>query len=74
MMLVNESTPKMANQDASVVPGGAWYLHDLARCLAPYFARTEPRQRAMAYLRGLLRPAERKNSGLLAGVSGDATP
>lgn len=28
----------------------------------------------MAYLRGLLSPAERKNSWQLADVSGDATP
>jgi SRSO17 transposase len=49
-------------------------LTDIERHLAPYFERTEPRQRAMAYLRGLLSPAERKNSWQLAEVSGDATP
>jgi SRSO17 transposase len=74
MMLMHESTPEMADQDASVVPGGAAYLHDIERRLAPYFERTEPRQRAMAYLRGLMSPAERKNSWQLAEVSGDATP
>jgi SRSO17 transposase len=47
---------------------------DIERRLAPYFARTEPRQRALAYLRGLLSPAERKNSWQLAEVSGAATP
>jgi SRSO17 transposase len=57
-----------------VVPGGAAYLDDIERRLAPYFERAEPRQRAMAYLRGLLSPAERKNSWQLAEVSGDATP
>jgi SRSO17 transposase len=74
MMLMNESTPDLVDQDASVVPGGAAYLHDIERRLAPYFERTEPRQRAMAYLRGLLSPAERKNSWQLAEMSGDATP
>jgi SRSO17 transposase len=74
MMLMNESTPDIVDQDASVVPGGAAYLHDIERRLGPYFERTEPRQRAMAYLRGLLSPAERKNRGQLAEVSGDATP
>jgi SRSO17 transposase len=74
MMLMHESTPEMADQDASVVLGGAAYLHDIERRLAPYFERTEPRQRAMAYLRGLLSPAERKNSWQLAEVSGDTTP
>jgi SRSO17 transposase len=74
MILMNESTPEMADQDASVVPGGAAYLYDVERRLAPYFERTEPRQRVMAYLRGLLSPAERKNSWQLAEASGDATP
>ena len=41
------------------------------RRLAPYFARSESRQRVMAYLRGLLSPAERKNSWQLAEVSGE---
>jgi SRSO17 transposase len=49
-------------------------LTDIERRLAPYFERAEPRQGAMAYLRGLLSPAERKNSWQLAEVSGDATP
>ena len=74
MMPMHESTSDLVDQDASVVPGGAAYLHDLERRLAPYFERTEPRQRAMAYLRGLLSPAERKNSWPLAEISGDATP
>src|SRR5918996_5912332 len=74
MRLMHESTPEMADQDASVVLGGAAYLHDIERRLAPYVEGTEPRQRAMAYLRGLLSPAERKNSWQLAEVSGDATP
>ena len=29
--------------------------------IAPHFARPEPRQRALAYLQGLLSPIERKN-------------
>jgi SRSO17 transposase len=55
-------------------PGGPAYFVDIERRLRPYFKRSEPRQRAMAYLRGLLSPAERKNSWQLAEVSGDATP
>jgi SRSO17 transposase len=47
---------------------------DIERRIAPYFARAEPRQRALAYLRGLLSPAERKHSWPLAEVSGAATP
>jgi SRSO17 transposase len=62
------------DQDVSAIQGGAAYVSDIERRLAPYFERAEPRQRAMAYLRGLLSPAERKNSWQLAEVSGDATP
>ena len=74
MRLLHESPPDLVDQDASVVPGGAAYVNDLERRLARYFERTEPRQRAMAYLRGLLSPAERKNSWQVADISGDATP
>src|SRR5918995_3016537 len=59
---------------ASIVQGGLAYLRDIERRLAPYFERAEPRQRAMAYLQGLLSPAERKNSWQVAEVIGDATP
>jgi SRSO17 transposase len=46
----------------------------MQRRLVPYFARSESRQRVLAYLRGLLSPAGRKNSWQLAEVSGAATP
>jgi SRSO17 transposase len=74
MMHMENSTSSLVDQDQSVVPGGAAYLNDLERRLAPYFERAEPRQRAMAYVRGLLSLAERKNSWQLAEVSGDTTP
>jgi SRSO17 transposase len=69
-----EPAALLLDPDVSAVHGGVAYLRDIERRLAPYFARAEPRQRAMAYLRGLLSPAERKNSWQLAAVSGDATP
>jgi SRSO17 transposase len=62
------------DEAARVVQGGLAYLTDIERRLAPYFERAEPRQRALAYLRGLLSPAERKNSWQLAELSGDSTP
>src|SRR5918992_5512772 len=74
MMVVHDSSPALAEQDLMVVQGGRAYFTDVERRLAPYFERAEPRQRALAYLRGLLSPAERKNSWQLAEVSGDATP
>jgi SRSO17 transposase len=74
MMLTKELSTPPLEQDVPMVQGGAAYMTDIERRLAPYFERAEPRQRAMAYLRGLLSPAERKNSWQLAEVSGDATP
>lgn len=68
------TTTLPVDQDLAMVQGGQAYLTDIERRLAPYFARTEPRERALAYLRGLLSPAERKNSWQLAEVSGAATP
>jgi SRSO17 transposase len=49
-------------------------LEELARRIAPRFSRAEPRRRALAYLRGLLAPLERKNGWQLAEAAGDATP
>lgn len=66
--------PTTTDEAAIAVRGGQAYLADVERRLAPYFKRVEPRQRAIAYLQGLLSPAERKNSWQLAEVSGDATP
>jgi SRSO17 transposase len=63
-----------ADEAATPVRGGSGYLANMERRLAPYFERAEPRQRAMAFVLGLLSPVERKNSWQLADVSGDATP
>jgi SRSO17 transposase len=42
--------------------------------LARHFPRSEPRRRALEYLRGLLSDAGRKNGWQLAEKAGDATP
>jgi hypothetical protein len=42
--------------------------------IAPHFTRRERRQRALAYLKGLLGPVERKNGWQLAEYLGDQTP
>ena len=47
---------------------------ELERRLGPFFARAEARQQAMAYLRGLLSPVERKNSWQVAEIVGAANP
>ncbi len=55
---------------------GAWAegLEAVHARVAPRFARAEPRQRALAYLRGLLSPVERKNGWQLAEQAGEVTP
>src|SRR6266536_1097392 len=50
------------------------YWGQLERRIAPVFARSDARERAMAYLAGLLSPAERKNSWQLAEQSGYPNP
>jgi SRSO17 transposase len=49
-------------------------LDTLHARIAPRFERAEPRRRALAYLKALLSPVERKNGWQLAEEAGDATP
>ena len=49
-------------------------LDRLNERIGPHIARPETRQRAVAYLQGLLSPIERKNSWQLAEASGNTTP
>jgi hypothetical protein len=74
MMLTQARYAPPLDQDVSVIQGSPADLDDLERRLRPSCERSEPRQRAMVYLRGLLSPAERTHSGQLAALSGDATP
>jgi hypothetical protein len=62
MMSTREPYAPVLDPDVSAVQRGAADLTAIARHLAPDFERAEPRQRAMAYLRGLLSPAERQTS------------
>lgn len=59
---------------AGEVAGWADELTAVADRLSRYFARSEPRERAVGYIRGLLGDAERKNGWQLAEHLGDATP
>jgi SRSO17 transposase len=78
MQQINEVTDRSlattTDATASSIEGGRSYLADIARRLAPYFARSESRQRVMGYLRGLLSEAERKNSWQVAEACGEPTP
>ena len=49
-------------------------LEELHARIAPRFARSEPRERVLAYVRGLLAPLERKNSWTVAERAGEAIP
>src|SRR4029077_4494143 len=46
----------------------------LGQRIGHYFLRSEPRQRALAYIRGLMSPVERKKGWQVAEVMGEATP
>jgi SRSO17 transposase len=49
-------------------------LDEVHAFIGPRFARSEQRQRARAYLQGLLSPIERKNGWQLAEAAGEANP
>ena len=50
------------------------YWAEVERRIGPLFARPEAHSRALAYLAGLLSPAERKTSWQLAEITGDLNP
>src|SRR5918911_1327424 len=56
------------------IQGWADQLQTLNDLIGHRFPRSEPRQRAFAYLQGLLSPVERKNGWQLAEQAGDAAP
>jgi SRSO17 transposase len=62
--------------DAEVEDVERWAegLEAMAERIRGRFPRSEPRTRALAYLRGLISPVERKNGWQLAEEAGDATP
>lgn len=49
-------------------------LEEIGELINGRFSRSEARQRALTYLRGLLSPVERKNGWQLAEEAGDETP
>jgi SRSO17 transposase len=60
----------------AVAEAGRWAsgLEEVAERINRHFSRSEPRERATAYLRGLISPVERKNGRQLAEEAGDETP
>lgn len=49
-------------------------LQEIGELIAPRFARSEPRENAVAYVRGLISDEERKNSWTLSERAGHGTP
>lgn len=74
MMPMDDPSTALAELDLATIKGWRAYLTEVATRIETRFARAEARHRALAYLQGLLSPAERKNGWQLAEVSGDATP
>lgn len=68
------SNHEQITSDTAAARTWARGLDTLHAHIAPRFRRAEPRRRALAYLRGLLSPVERKNGWQLAEVAGEATP
>jgi SRSO17 transposase len=62
--------------DVCVAEVRAWAdgLEEIRELIGPCFARSEPRDNAVDYLRGLLSGAERKNSWTLSEQAGQAVP
>jgi SRSO17 transposase len=73
-MKSEEETKKAV--EATIEEAQAWAkgLHQIADRIRRHFPRSEPRHRALAYLKGLLSPIERKNGWQLAEQAGDETP
>ena len=64
----------VGSDDVAEVTRRADGIEGVHQCIAGRFRRPEPRRRALAYLRGLLSPVERKNGWQLAEQAGDGTP
>ena len=60
---ITPSNPETSTRD---VVRWAKELFDLHARIAPYFARPEPRRRALAYLQGIMSDTPRKNGWQLA--------
>ncbi len=69
-----EPLPAPAPLTAATVRGWQAQRAEVDRRLAPCFRRSEARQRAGAYVDGLLSDTRRKNGWQLAETAGDATP
>jgi SRSO17 transposase len=73
-MIDEPSQQPLAELDLLDVQVWNVYWAQVERRIGPLFARSDALRRAIAYLAGLLSPAERKNSWQLAEISGAPNP
>ena len=73
---MNWADPAVMGDDLCVAQVQEWAdgLADLHALIGKRFARSEPREHALAYMQGLLSGEERKNSWTLSERAGDTTP
>ena len=66
----------MATERGEILEVARWAegIEGIHGCISGRFHRSEPRRRALEYLRGLISPVERKNGWQLAEQAGDTTP
>jgi len=74
--MLSWSDPAVMGDDLCVAQVQEWAdgLAELHALIGHRFARSEPREHALAYVQGLLSGEERKNSWTLSERAGDATP
>jgi SRSO17 transposase len=72
--MLDQDSPALGALDLLDVQVWNVYWAQVERRIGSVFARSDARTRAVAYLAGLLSPAERKNSWQLAEISGDPNP
>jgi len=67
---------KLTDTEVAVEQAQQWAdeLQEVKELIGDRFSRSEARERALTYLRGLMSPTERKNGWQLAEQAGDETP
>jgi len=68
--------PRKTELACPLSPGVVWeaLFEEMCECIEPVFGRSETRERAKHYIRGLLSPIERKNGWQLAEELGELNP
>ena len=65
---------ELAEADLGLIDRWARQLDELGELIGPRFFRPEPRQRALAYVKGLLSPLASRNGWTVAQAAGERSP